>query len=391
MGPSPDLHSGRHDIYLVPGFFGFANLGELKYFAHVREVLTARCVAAGVDVRVHAVKTHPTASLPKRAVRVVETIAKTVRRHAAIHLIGHSSGGLDIRLMVAAGVSLPTELNVEQLAARVRSVVTVATPHYGTPVASIFTGLLGQKVLQLVSLSTMHVLRFGRLPIAVLLALGAVFTRLDDLAVNSALLDELFPKLLDDFSVGRRRAVRALLAEVAADQALLLQLTPEVMELFNAVVANRPGVRYGSVIASAQPPGVRSTLRAGLDPTAQASHAIYQAMYRLAAPSAHVCAPPVSAEQVRALRRAYARLPTPRANDGVVPTRSQVWGEIIHAARADHLDVIGHFDDSARTPSHFDWLTTASGFTADQFAALWTDVVQYLFGAAARDPRSSEA
>src|SRR5207249_2827513 len=65
-------------------------------------------------------------------------------------------------------------------------------------------------------------------------------------------------------------------------QALLPQLTPEGMEVFNAATRDRPGVRYGSVVTRARPPGVRSTLAAGLDPSAQASHAVYQALYRLA-------------------------------------------------------------------------------------------------------------
>ena len=59
-----------HDIYLVPGFFGFANLGKLTYFGHLRAVLAERCAAEGLAARIHAVKTHPTASLVKRSVRV---------------------------------------------------------------------------------------------------------------------------------------------------------------------------------------------------------------------------------------------------------------------------------------------------------------------------------
>ncbi|MFI5364223.1 MAG: hypothetical protein ACHQ4J_01240 [Candidatus Binatia bacterium] len=49
-----------HYIYLVPGFFGFANLGGLKYFAHVREFLMECSAAWGLKVKVVVVKTPPT-------------------------------------------------------------------------------------------------------------------------------------------------------------------------------------------------------------------------------------------------------------------------------------------------------------------------------------------
>jgi hypothetical protein len=78
------------------------------------------------------------------------------------------------------------------------------------------------------------------------------------------------------------------------------------------------------------------------------------------------------------LRRAYGRLPNQAANDGVVPTRSQVWGDVIHAAQGDHLDVLGHFRDPSHSPPHFDWLATGSEFTRAKFELLWTDVARYL-------------
>ncbi len=364
-------------IYLVPGFFGFANLGELKYFGHVREFLLQRGAAAGLRVRVQVVKTHPTASMPVRAGRLLDTLAATARGRGDIHLIGHSSGGLDCRLVMAPDVRLPTTVDRRYMD-RVRSVITVSTPHHGTPLASFLTGLLGQKLLHVLSLSTIYVLRFGRLPIAVLLELGGLLTRLDNAGMNSALLDELFGKLLADFSVGRRRAVERLFREVAEDQGLLLQLTPEAMHLFNALAHDRSGVRYGSVITRAQPPGVRSTIAAGLDASAQATHAIYRAFYRVAARTPRTRRAVLSAPQARAVRRAYGSLPTLKANDGVVPTRSQIWGDVIHAAQADHLDVIGHFGAPSDTPPHFDWLTTGSAFDQEKFEAVWDDVVSYI-------------
>jgi triacylglycerol lipase len=370
-----------HHVYLVSGFLGFANLGRITYFGHVRRILTERFAALGLEARIHIVRTPPTASLPARAARVAEAIAATARHGGGpLHLIGHSSGGLDVRLLTAPGVELPTGVDVARLADRVRTVVTVSTPHHGTPLASFFTTLRGQQLLQLLSLNTLYVLTFGHLPLSALLWMGSLVVRFGDLVANSELLDELFGRLLEDFSVGRRRAVRALLRDVVHDQALMLQLTPEAMEVFNASALPRPGIRYGAVVAQAARPSLRSTLGVGLDPAAQVTHALYGALYQLiaAAPKRH--SPRLAPAQTRALRRFYRATPSADANDGIVPTRSQTWGHVIHAAVADHLDVLGHFRDAAHDPPHVDWLVTGSGFDRRRFEALWGDVVRFLVG-----------
>jgi len=178
--------------------------------------------------------------------------------------------------------------------------------------------------------------------------------------------------------VDRRGAVESLFGEVSRDQALLAQLTPEGMDVFNATARNRPGVRYGSVVTRARPPGVGSTLAAGLDPSAQASHAVYQTLYRLASlPASRL--PALAPAQARRLRRAYGTLPGAAPSDGIVPTRSQPWGDVIHAAQADHLDVIGHFREDATPPRHVDWLTSGSGFDVERFEAVWADVARWVF------------
>ena len=372
-----------HHIYLVPGFLGFGNLGRLTYFGHVKRILGERLVASGLEPRIHIVGTPPTASLPARAARLAEAIDATARRGGApLHLIGHSSGGLDVRLLTAPGVGLPTTLDVERLAARVRTVVTVATPHHGTPLASFFASLRGQQLMQLLSLNTIYVLDFGHLPLAALLWMGSLLVRFGGLVANSDLLDELFARLLEDFTVGRRRAVRTLLRDVVRDQALMLQLTPEAMEVFNASVLPRPGIRYGAVVAQAARPSLLSTLGVGLDPAAQVTHALYSALYQLIAAAPGRASPQLAPDQARALRRAYTEMPSQEANDGIVPTLSQAWGRVVHAAVADHLDVIGHFRDAAHDPPHVDWLVTGSNFDRVRFEALWTDVTNFLVGGA---------
>ena len=378
-GPLTLQEDRAHHVYLVPGFLGFVNLGRLSYFGHMQRALAERFTAQSFAAKIHLVRTPPTASLPERAAHLADTIAATApRRDAALHLIGHSSGGLDVRLLTAPGVRLPTEIHLERLAARVRTVVTISTPHHGTPLAAFFTTLRGQQLLQVLSLNTMYVLRFGHLPISALLRMGGTALRLGEQIVNSEMIGELFSRLLADFSVGRRRAVRAVLREVVRDQSLMLQLTPEAMELFNATVLPRAGIRYGSVVTEGARPGLRSTLGAGLDPAAQVTHAVYAGLYQLNATARKRRSVRLTPDQRRSLERAYGTAPTARGNDGIVPTLSQTWGRVIHATVADHLDALGHFGDSAHQPPHVDWLVSGSRFDRRRFEALIDDVARFV-------------
>src|SRR3990172_8925659 len=112
----------------------------------------------------------PPASLPRRAALLAESIAAVLQDSPGeVSLIGHSSGGLDARLLLTPGVSLPTSADVERCARSVRAVVTIAAPHHGTPLAHLFNSMLGQQILRVLSLTTIYTLRTGRLPISVAL------------------------------------------------------------------------------------------------------------------------------------------------------------------------------------------------------------------------------
>jgi hypothetical protein len=135
-------------------------------------------------------------------------------------------------------------------------------------------------------------------------------------------------------------------------------------------------------VTQAALPSLRSRIATGLDAGGQASYAIYAALHHLAAVTprrSRTALPPVS---VRALRRAWTSEPNLAANDGIVPTRSQAsWGRIVHAARADHLDVLGHFRTAEPGSPHVDWLASGSGFDRPRFDALWRDVARFVAGA----------
>src|SRR5262245_55801986 len=100
--------ASRQHVLLIPGFFGFANLGDFAYFSHVRDFFQRYLRRHGIPGEVVVVQTYPTASLRRRATRVVETIAELVDRgdDGIVHLVGHSSGGLDARLFTLPEVKL---------------------------------------------------------------------------------------------------------------------------------------------------------------------------------------------------------------------------------------------------------------------------------------------
>ncbi len=363
----------KHHVILVPGFFGFIGVGELTYFARVTELMQHRLAELGIDAEVRAVGTLPTASLRSRAAKLAEAVRRFVGDgDEPLHFVGHSSGGLDCRLLVTPAVSLPTDVDVEAIGQRTRSVITVAAPHYGSPLASAATGVLGQKILRLLSVLTIYALRFGRRPIRGAVKAARVLIRLDDLVgLGGSILDQLYAQVLSDFSEEKSQSVEKFLGHVRGDQALLPQVTPDGMDIFNSSTKDRDGVRYASVITRARPPSLAGVMAAGLDPTAQLTHALYHALYRLAGRMPPQRLGPLTDAHVEALVSGYGKIPAPTANDGIVPTRSQIWGDIIHIARADHLDVMGYYGDPEGGHAHVDWLITRSGFDRTRFRALW--------------------
>ena len=54
-----------------------------------------------------------------------------------------------------------------------------------------------------------------------------------------------------------------------------------------------------------------------------------------------------------------------------------VWGELLWAGQADHLDIVGHFHDD-RASDHVDWLASGARFDRTAFAEAMDALGEFL-------------
>ncbi len=169
----------RYPVVLAHGVLGFdeLRLGPIrsKYFRGVGSRLEK------LGTRVYSFKVHPTATVSSRAAELAKALELLDAER--VNIVAHSMGGLDARYAAS------------KLAAgkRIASIITVGTPHRGTPLADMGSGLW----------------------------LVAPATKL-------------------------------LLDKGGFDAHGLLELTTERMKRFNEEVLDQPGIFYGSWLANAR-------------------------------------------------------------------------------------------------------------------------------------------
>jgi hypothetical protein len=377
-----------HRIYFSPGMFGFGRLASYDYFGHLERGLEAALAAPDREVECFVAQLPPTASVRRRACRLGDLVARTADpedRRGPIHFVGHSTGGLDARLLVSPGAELGlSEADLYWLP-RVASITTISTPHFGTPLAGVFTTVSGQRMLYAVSALTFVLLSLGAPPMAAASALVLALGRLDrTIGLEIRILDRLVDSLLRALDDRGRREVKAYLAAIKEDQGAMVQLMPESMDVFAAAVRDRVGVDYQCVVTQAPAPSPRRVLRTLGTSWSVISPVLFAALYGLTTQSrAAYSARPLTDEQRSALERGLGRLPSDGSNDGVVPTLSQVRGRVAWAGYADHLDVLGHFA-GAKGSSHTDWLRSGAHFDEARFREMTKAVAEGMARAAAR-------
>ena len=152
----------RVHIVLVPGFAGFDALGQMEYYAGVTPQFCRwkKKRPDGTDretVVLHYFDNFPTAAVVTRATRLRDYLVKRIARGEYLHddsiaLVGHSTGGLDIRRLiydlndelkensethyaVDGTHGSPYTVPAEALLGMVKHIVFLSVPQFGTNIA----------------------------------------------------------------------------------------------------------------------------------------------------------------------------------------------------------------------------------------------------------------
>lgn len=398
----------RAEIYLVPGFLGFVELGELDYYLGAADVLRAALRHRGIDAIIHCTSTIPAGTVRQRAAKLAHEIAKRTdgRDDTLVHLVGHSTGGLDLRLLLSPDASL---IPVGDLAdtmsahdyarftsalARVRTAIGIAAPFYGTPIADLAVRLSFDAVLRSVSAGVQTPLLRDLLSTGLstsaagLTIFGAITRRLPFLAwIDRQVLG------IDPF------APLGLVERIGNDVGALRNLTQEGTDLANALWVDRKDVAYGCIVTGTnQPSGLIDTA----DPILYLNTVLFRVARALAAVRNPVFAYSSRAAELQSKhdvdRDAGLDVGSlfidDRTSDGIVPSASQVHGTLLGVFESDHLDCVGHFphelDDGTPVSG---WVRSGAKFTSTRFDLLWGKVAEFIAAAypAARRRKTASA
>ena len=154
----------RFHVILIPGFAGFDALGQLEYYGGVTSLFGPW--ASGNEV-LHYFDNFPTAAVVTRAALLRNYLAKRIVRgeissRDEVTLVGHSTGGLDIRwLLWELHQQLKKTLVVDGAPVRlsqvrdcIRRVVFLSVPHWGTNIAD---WVHGQPLLRMAVIAQLQV------------------------------------------------------------------------------------------------------------------------------------------------------------------------------------------------------------------------------------------
>lgn len=375
------------NLVLVPGFFAFDQVANIPYFAGVERILPALGAQRGFSVNLIKLSLPPTASIQIRAWALMQQLGQMVDTPGPIYLVGHSSGGLDIRVALRLAMASQPNRLWGQVLGKVSAVLTISTPHYGTPWASLASGLRAHQILRLTSWIFVRTLRHGQVPMGWMLEAGRWLARIDNLVgLNTTVLDQLYNELLIHAPRDYFEDLERQFQRVGAHQGLIADLSLEACRLRNRACPDIETIRYGSIVSQAPRPNLGAVLALRGDVYAAMTYMAFVFLHKIAGRSPKGKLPVPDARDRECMQAALGRVPRDLDNDGVVPARSQLWGQLVATVGADHFDTMGYFAGREEHALHLNWLSSGSGFCFDDYLAMWSDALDFLFDIKAKSP-----
>jgi pimeloyl-ACP methyl ester carboxylesterase len=153
----------RCHIVLIPGFGGFDALGRVEYYAGITRLFQHWSGRhPDLPVVLHYFDNLPTAAVVTRATRLRKYLAKRMARGEILKkdkivLVGHSTGGLDIRQLIwdlhkpenrriVVDGGLP--VSAQDFRDRIDGVIFLSVPHWGTNIADwVYSNVLLRKMV----------------------------------------------------------------------------------------------------------------------------------------------------------------------------------------------------------------------------------------------------
>ena len=393
-------------VILIPGFLGFDQIGHFPYFANRVGAALRGCLTgmADRDIPVVPVKTCPTETLAQRQIALLQALRQIDCRLGPVerlHLVGHSTGGVDAYLLTGQTPLKPgatwRELDPEQVRTKIQTVVSIASPHLGT------------------CLALSSVARFFRHPVLAIHKSPSVAATLWNLGF-SLHLDEMS---LGAFSgaVADTGSAAAYIFDVLRSRTLVDDLRPRHLVQVRRSFVRELDVVTRSVVtvagrctpdysAGRRKPGERGpdpffrkmyeyTAGSGFDTAADDCAAIQQTIALIETA--------LSGEKRIGNPNARLRKVTPQLNDGLVNSARQLADptndeELLAVVVGDHMDVVGYYpcwvtayrgeSEQKQKQLRSGILHSGSGFGDEQFFALFQRVAKVIVaGSEARDGR----
>jgi len=410
----------RVHVILVPGFAGFDALGQLEYYAGITPLFRDWQVRKQCEhVVLHYFDNFPTAAVRTRAARLQSYLAKRVargdfQRDDTVALVGHSTGGLDIRCLLRELPKVEEPIAVDGVAGvdageildKVKRVVFLSVPQYGTNIAD---WLVTHNLVHTVVIAKLRAMvEISQVPIADRIqdSLTGAATWLTDSDLLLAVQDALSEA---DVRICSSRPLRTAMAQEAASElALWLRHMASDFSSIHDLTAHRKiagfdrqNIKTRSYATVGRSPfrfergkkAPRWDLRKpwtypeiSKDPErSESTDLVYRACYRACAGG------PFDYPSDPAFEPVATRLDTSERqhieiwdNDGIVNTASMLWpnGPETLLVEGDHADIMGHFrrvealEGRGRRYQTYDLLKSGTDFGAT-FEQVWNGIFDF--------------